>query len=390
MQYIHSPKAVVIAGAPASGKSTVARTICDQFDYAFLRLDSINAQVVATLGIDVEELRQPLPAICREYKALFLAELRRLRYRNIVLEGCRISHPHIFQAFHSALLDCYGEYVMLKCFYLNPDLETRKKLYLLRQAQLAKKAVKDKNKNALNLLAGEQKKGFCDFLEPPLRGFEVVEEQDSIIAHVAATVGAKHPNLPSGHETLLQDIAESGTFNPFYQRVEVGGELLVTGFTDSVKTWNNLLRLGIDFDSKKTCDIGCMHGYFTFKMEEAGAEPLGIDIAEGAIRCARLIAEARGSHARFAVLDSAEGFGEEFDVILALNVLHRVADFPAVCRNLFSAARELVVEIGETQLKEFLSLGREHGFRVCQSSKSHRCSDVVGQRTILHLAREAR
>jgi len=47
MQYTNSPKAIVIAGAPASGKSTVAHRIRDEFGYSFLSLDSANSNYQA-------------------------------------------------------------------------------------------------------------------------------------------------------------------------------------------------------------------------------------------------------------------------------------------------------------------------------------------------------
>mgnify|MGYP000005858652 CR=1 FL=1 len=49
--------------------------------------------LITKLGIDVEALRQPLPAIYKEYKTIFLGQLRALRYQNIVLERCKKKAP---------------------------------------------------------------------------------------------------------------------------------------------------------------------------------------------------------------------------------------------------------------------------------------------------------
>lgn len=389
MIYSHSPKAVVIAGAPASGKSTVAQRLCDEFGYALLQLDGINAEIAAKLVIPMDALRQPDGAIQAEYKSAFLRTLRGLRYRDVVLEGCRVSHQHVFLAFQEALLNCYGDHVLLKCFYLNPPAEVREKQYILRQAQLAKQAAKSRDHNALALLKQEHEKGFCGRLEPQLPGFELVEDPAQIVNAAAALVGRKHPGLRPEHEELYKAIAESGAYNPFYQRVEVGGEVVIGGFTDSVKSWENILKLQLDFAGKKVCDIGCMLGYFTFKFEEAGAQAYGIDVDDGAILGAQAVARARRSTAQFAVHNAEAGFESAFDIIFALNVLHRVADFTAVCNNIFAAAKEVVLEVGERQLKDLITLSKPFGFRTNRSLKSHRCSDVVGQRIIVHLVKQA-
>lgn len=389
MIYSHSPKAVVIAGAPAAGKSTVAQRLCDELGCELLRLDGINVQIATKLGIPNVALRQPSDIIQGEYKSIFLRTLRELRYRNIVLEGCWLSLPHIFLSFQEALLNCYGDHVLLKCFYLNPPREVREKQYILRQAQLAKQVAKSRDDNTLALLKKEHEKGFCGRLEQPLPGFELVEDPAQIVTSVAELIDRKHPGLRPEHEELYKAIAESGAYNPFYQRVEVGGEVVIGGFTDSMKSWENILKLQLDFAGKKVCDIGCMLGYFTFKFEEAGAQAYGIDVDDGAILGAQAVARARRSTAQFAVHNAEAGFESAFDIIFALNVLHRVADFTAVCNNIFAAAKEVVLEVGERQLKDLITLSKPFGFRTNRSLKSHRCSEVVGQRIIVHLVKQA-
>ena len=94
MLYAHSPKVIVIAGAPASGKSTVAERIAEECGYLSLGLDAINTRIADTLKIGIDDLRQPHPAVFKEFKMAFLYKLRENRFRDIVLEGCRISHPH--------------------------------------------------------------------------------------------------------------------------------------------------------------------------------------------------------------------------------------------------------------------------------------------------------
>ncbi|MGE4291673.1 MAG: methyltransferase [Desulfovibrio sp.] len=388
MEYTHSPKAIVVAGPPAAGKTTVADQLRDRHGYALISLDGINIAVAAKLGIEVRDVRRATQELVREYKERFIERLRALRYQNIVLEGCRISHPHIFEAFRSALRNAYGEYAILQGFYLNPDRERRMQQYVLRQAKLAKKAAKEGDAQALRMLKQEADKGFVEFLEPPLPEFAVVDSAEAVYEYAQAVADAAHPDLPAAHADLLKAVAESGTYNPFYQRIEVGGEVVVQGFTDSERSWDNILKLDVGFSGKRVLDIGCMHGYYSFKAEEAGASVTGVDIDEGAIRAAELVAVARNSGNSFRVFNVENPLDETFDVVLALNVLHRVGDFPLVCRNIFQAARSFVLEVGEVQLRELLLLGKEFGLRMKRVVKSHRNSPVVGQRVIVHLDKE--
>ena len=385
MIYCHSPKSIVIAGPPAAGKSTAARQLRDTLGYSLLSLDEINSAISANLNIEISQLRQPHPAISKEFTENFLSRIRNLRYTNIVVEGCRISHPHVFGAFKSALANAYGEYVIVKPFYLNPDRDVREKQYLLRQAVLAKNAAKYGDTDALYKLKHEYSKGFCDYLEPILNEFEEVKSASQIIDYALASKDARHKNLPLQHQNLIKQIAESGTFNPFYQRVEVGNEIVIRGFTDSVKSWENILNFHVQFEGKKVCDIGCMHGYYSFKAEELGATVTGFDIDHGAITAAKHIAQSRNSSCAFDVFNVENPFAVQFDIIFALNVLHRVKKFELVCRNIFHSANEFILEIGEIQLQQLLSLAKEFGLRMKKVIKSHRCSDVVGQRVLLHI-----
>lgn len=385
MIYTHSPKVIVIAGPPAAGKTTIAHTICEKYDYHFLGLDGINSQVASALNLEISDLKNPKVEIIKEFKKIFTHILRNNRYKNLVLEGCRISHAHIFNSFRDILFNIYGEYTILNCFYINPSIETRNKQYILRKAQLAKKAIRENDKQSLKLLNQENRKGFCSHLEPALPEFEIVDNASIILNSAHLTQNYKHQNLPQKYENLIKSIAETGSYNPFYQRVEVNGETVIHGYTQSESTWKNILKLGIEFEGKNVCDIGCMHGYFTFKLEECGATAHGIDIDKKAIRAAELIADSRKSSAYFYAYDVMQSLETFYDTILALNVLHRVSNFEIVCKNIFSSTNEAILELGEIQLKELFNISKLFRFKFKNAIKSHRNSDVVGQRVIVHM-----
>ncbi len=306
-----------------------------------------------------------------------------MRYSNIVIEGCRLSHPHVFDTFQHAIICAYGNYTIVKCFYLNPP--DRHKHYILRQAKLLNKFLKEKDNEALLHFKREQQKGFTQHLEPPLPKFEVVEDRLFIEKYALNSAEWKHPGLPTGYEQVVKDIAESGTFNPFYQRVEINGYIIIPGFTESEKSWINIKKFNIEFNGKKICDIGCMHGYYSFKAEECGSFSTGIDIDTGAIKAAKIIAKYRNSISEFKTYNSENRFTSKYDIILALNVLHRVSDFRKVCQNIFISSSEAILEVGESQISNIITIGKENQFTLKKAIKSHRNSEVIGQRILLHM-----
>lgn len=65
-------------------------------------------------------------------------------------------------------------------------------------------------------------------------------------------------------------------------------------------------------------DLGCGAGKFTFEMERLGAQAIGLDCSEGAIRLAREIAQKMGSSAEFLVgtFESIPFPENSFDLVL--------------------------------------------------------------------------
>ena len=62
-------------------------------------------------------------------------------------------------------------------------------------------------------------------------------------------------------------------------------------------------------------------------------------------------------------------------------------DFEGVCNNIFANADELVLEVGEVQLRDLFLLSKQFGFRMKQSIKSHRKSALIGQRVLVHMVK---
>jgi cytidylate kinase len=377
--YRFSPKVILIAGPPAGGKSHAARRLADELGYDLLRLDAFTHKVAEKYGGDIEVVRQP--GTYADFKEIFIPLLRARRYRDIVFEGCRISHPHIHQAFLDALDDIYSPFTIVGAFYLNPPRDVRLQRFTLRRVRQTKEAVKSGGPLPANT-------PFCEMLEPVLNGYREVEDTEDILGWAEANRDAVHPGVPEADREVFKAIAEAESFNPFYQTIEYRGRVLVPGFTQSGLAWQNILKLGVEFRGKTLCDYGCMHGYYTFKAEEMGAAGVGLDMDEGAVNLANYLAGAKGSGCHFMVYDITTPLKQKYDIILALNVLHRTGKFELTTQVMFAHCNECILEVGESQLPVIIAEATRQGFKLVRNIPSHRTQSCIGPRRILHMARK--
>ncbi|MGE5189471.1 MAG: class I SAM-dependent methyltransferase [Gemmatimonadota bacterium] len=106
-----------------------------------------------------------------------------------------------------------------------------------------------------------------------------------------------------------------------YQDIEI---LDFVGYSKSRETWKRIRRL-VDWKGKRVVDLGCFHGYFCFKAEDAGARATGLDRSSSVLTVARMINELRGGSATFAEWVGGDEV-PECDLVLCLNALHHFAD----------------------------------------------------------------
>lgn len=110
-------------------------------------------------------------------------------------------------------------------------------------------------------------------------------------------------------------------YDKFYQDIEI---LDFKGYSESYKTWDSLKNL-VDWKGKVVVDLGCFHGYFSFKIEDEGGIPTGLDKHEKVIETSRMINKVRGGRVAFQQWEDGKAI-PDCDVILCLNVFHHFAN----------------------------------------------------------------
>jgi 2-polyprenyl-3-methyl-5-hydroxy-6-metoxy-1,4-benzoquinol methylase len=385
--YKPSPKVIVISGPRCSGKSYVSRKLANELLFACISQDHVRLEIQEREGLTSEDLFHPKTK--NLYKKAFIQRLREVRYADLVVEGARLSQPFILEAFLEALQIEYGEYTITKLFFLDPGMEIRFERYAERIRKHIREfeqeaASRSTGRQRLNTLAGYITSPFDAFSTAPEIFHKVCEPQE-VIDWTLAHIDLIHPRYPRRHSRLIETIAKSGSnFSPFYQTVDVGNERVITGQTRSFLTWENISRLGIDWSGKRVCEIGCNNGYFLFKAEALGAQCIGFDISKDSIDAAKEIARYLRSAVDFHVRDVSPGLDAEYDVVLALNMLHYISDLESLLSSMSKKSKSLVLEVGENQIERIFPIVMKNGHRLVQRVESHRKKSVIGDRVILH------
>lgn len=113
------------------------------------------------------------------------------------------------------------------------------------------------------------------------------------------------------------------TYDKYYQDIEI---LNFEGYSKSFETWDRIQSLGIDWRNKSVCDLGCFHGYFSFKVEQMGADTiLGLDQGVEVLEFSNKLKVLSSSKVEFSVWRGGQTT-PNCDIALVLNMLHHCAD----------------------------------------------------------------
>jgi adenylate kinase family enzyme len=170
--------------------------------------------------------------------------------------------------------------------------------------------------------------------------------------------------LKSKNQPLLKDYLDS--FNPkkfdkFYQDIEC---IDFIGYSKSYKTWENIKDL-VEWKNKSVIDLGCYHGYFSFKADQAGAlKVIGLEMHDSVLHITKLIKHINSSKAEFEVWGCGQPTPKA-DIALVLNVLHHATDVEETLKNINT--KIAIFEIERTQI----DLIKKH-FKIIKEADSHR------------------
>lgn len=204
----------------------------------------------------------------------------------------------------------------------------------------------------------ELKKNYRDFFTgnlPALKEFSKVKYYNSI----------------TDEYTSLEDMCDQIKFNTFdfqnylyhlpegydkyYQDIEI---IDFKGYSESYKTWKIIKNL-VNWKGKEVIDLGCFHGYFSFKIEDQGAKVTGLEKSEGVIKTAEFINRLRGGKVKFSQWEGGRPI-QSADIILCLNVLHHFKDPQKAIKQM--KAEKIIFEINQSNrriIEDSLSIIKE-------------------------------
>lgn len=146
-----------------------------------------------------------------------------------------------------------------------------------------------------------------------------------------------------------------GKFKPLHMMNPVRLDYIVSQIAAEFGLDRRSLR---PFEGLRILDIGCGGGLIAEPMARLGAKVVGADAAEGNIAVASLHAEQQGLDIdyRATTAETLAGMGEEFDVVLALEIVEHVADpaaFVSTCRDLLRPGGLAVISTLNRTAKSF-------------------------------------
>ncbi len=171
--------------------------------------------------------------------------------------------------------------------------------------------------------------------------------------------------------------------NSHYQTIELPFDMKIRGFNDCLehKSWDEISKI-YNFKAKKVADIGCYNGFFCFEARKLGAEVVGYDKSESAIKTAKEIAELKSLDIKFEVFDlDKEEIPEEYDVILFLNASHHLKNPKIAFNKIFSKAKDVILEVHFTQTRsewsiiskeELIEIAKKYNHKLIKEIRSHR------------------
>lgn len=168
------------------------------------------------------------------------------------------------------------------------------------------------------------------------------------------------------HYFKLENHLYDQDYDKYYQDIEL---INFIGYSESYKTWGNIKNL-VKWDGKKIVDLGCFHGYFSFKAEDRGARSvMGLDNHGGVLKTAKMINDFRKGKAVFKYWVGSQNI-PNCDIILCLNVLHHFD-------NPLAAVKKMNCELAIFEINKSDVNTVKSRFKIVQESESLRKNRII-------------
>jgi len=169
---------------------------------------------------------------------------------------------------------------------------------------------------------------------------------------------------------MTQDVFKihlnSCEYDKMYQDIEY---IEMIGYSQSFKTWQAIKGL-IEWKDKKVADLGCFHGYFSFKIAELGGIVTGMDRSSIVLETTEMLNEVYGSQIKTKVWVGGDPIGDGFDVALCLNMLHHCGDEENTLKNMTSKFAIFEVKYDQSFLIS-------QYFDIIKKVQSHRVGRII-------------
>lgn len=161
------------------------------------------------------------------------------------------------------------------------------------------------------------------------------------------------------------------------------------GYIKAYYSWIRLKGI-VDFTLKRVVDIGCSHGYYSFKVHEHNAKSvLGIEKNPKVFDTVRVIRDLKQYPVSFMLGDIDNKLSlPKRDITLVLNMLHYVKDMRQALHNIFYNTEQVLFELNPEQEAEVTKYAKDMSFARQFTMSSHRIDQTTkNNRIITHYKR---
>ena len=178
--------------------------------------------------------------------------------------------------------------------------------------------------------------------------FVKVESCREVMEIVSGIKENEVPKFIDKFDSIKEEKKNETNYDSKYQTMRFPFGMYRQGYAGyENETWNGIKDL-IDWKDKTVADIGCLNGYYSFKIADRRAKAVrGYDLFQQACDTCKEIARLNCfENVKFKQLDAnKDELGLNFDVILLLNMLHHLETPENILNEAFERGKNVILEV---------------------------------------------